>query len=244
MANMQLSFGGHTHAIGEVDLGIASETMFTEGGTAWATRKRFSISGDLLGDSPADIDAAVLTLEAAYKSGIRGDVSLSLPGGGLTNISVKNSDTLGGIQVVRPPSYPTMNNAGYVTNLRFEIEIEATFPITSPQTFLRSFTETMTFEGGGPEFRYLELLSGLPIRQRVKDNTIYRATQQGSAVGINSYPRRPPPRWPAFLVMTPTTSATSPRRVSENYTDFETVWNYEFESAHRLVGAPNNWGTA
>lgn len=244
MANMQLTFAGHTHPIGEVDLGISAMTMFTDGGTAWATRKRYSISGDLLGDSPADIDAAVLELENAYKSGIRGDVSLSLPNGGLTQVSVRNSETLGGIQVLRPPNYPSMNNAGYVTNLRFEIELEATFPIVRPQTVLRSFTETMSWEGGGPEYRYLELLSGRPVRQRVKDSTIFRATQQGSAVGLYSYPRRPPPRWPGNLVTGVTHTATSPRRVNLNYTDFETVWNYEFESAYPLYGAPNNWGTA
>jgi hypothetical protein len=241
---MLLKFGGFSHAVAEVDVSTQAESLFTSGGTPWATRKRWTITGDLLAANSAGIDAAAASLLAAYPAGETGDFSLTLPAGGnAVAVSALSADALGGIKVTRPPSFPGMANSGYVTTLPFSIELEGTFPLASVATALLSFTESLVFEGGGPLIAHLELVSGLPRAQRVKDSTIYRATQSGQAVGIYTWPTRPGPRWPASLVRSPRRELVSPRRDGDEYTEFVISWAYEFESADPLFGTPNAWGT-
>lgn len=243
LAEMLLKFAGFVHQVAEVDVSLAAESLFTTGGTPWATLKRWTISGDLLADNSAGIDAAAKALMDAYPAGATGDFSLTLPAGGnAVAVSALSADALGGIKVVRPPSFSGMANSGYVTTLPFSVELEGTFPLANVSTALLSFSESLVFDGGGPLIAYLELVSGLPRAQRVRDATVYRATQSGQAVGLYAYPIRPAPRWPASLVRPPSREVISPRRDGDEYTDYTISWSYEFESAYPLSGIPNFWG--
>jgi hypothetical protein len=241
---MLLKFGGFSHAVAEVDVAMTAETIFTDDGTPWATDKRWTITGDILGGSAAEIDTAVTLLIDAYEAGTTGDLILTLPSGASAYaVSALAGDALGGqLVVTRPPSFPTMANAGYVTTLPFSIEVGGRFPLSDVSVALRSFSESLTFSGGGPQFAHLELITGRPRAQRVRDSTIYRATQAGQAVGIYRYPQRPSPIWPQAQVVSPVRQVDSPSRIGGVYTDFPISWSYEFESAYPLFGTPNPWG--
>ena len=53
---------------------------------------------------------------------------------------------------------------------------------------LVSWTESLALTGGGPQFGYLLTLNGPPQKQLLRQQTTFKATQQGEAVGLTDYP--------------------------------------------------------
>lgn len=252
---MFVKYGSFTHPLGEAAVSIDRETLFTEAGTPWAVRERWDIQGVIsnttinrAGDSipsgvPADLSPKINALELAYSQNNQ-DIALLLPDGETpTSHRIISAHTLGGVQVVQAPCYPEGIEAEYVTYRSFTVAVEALRPLSSP-TKLLSFTETMTYEGGGPRYGHLEPLVGRPIKQTLKRFTIYRVTQQGHAVGLYAYPPIPKPLWPAAQVRNRRIEKGSPRRRGGSVitdTEFPISWVYEYESAFSLIGGPHLW---
>ncbi len=241
---MFVSYGSYSHDPGEVEVAVLKDAVRTGGDTIWAHKWNWELRGQLVGTSESDIDGKVAALEAAYIDDQ--DIAIELTGGGDTNLSVAVADTMGGIRVVSGPNYPDNRGAAYVTYLPYTINLEAIVPISGPETTLLAFEESITREGGGPRYGMLEPVVGFPVRQLLKRNTIFRATQTGRAVGINSRPFPANPLWPSALKEAPQIEKPSPKRIGagnqQTYTEFEITWKYEFESATSLFGGPNAWG--
>jgi hypothetical protein len=237
---MFLKYGDHAHAVGECDIGIFVEALETDAGTPYAQRVRWDIRGRLVGEDAAAIDEAVLSLKEAYRHNDR-DVTIYLPDGVTASSQrIVSANTIGGVRVVAA-SFPTMNQAGYATNYQYTIAVEAEVPLEDIATPLRRFHETLQFSGGGPRWGHLETLNTLPVKQLLRQHTVYRAQQFGQAIGLYARPTPPLPIWPAAQVESGARRLASPRRRRSDYTDFAIDWSYRFESALPLAGTPTAW---
>ncbi len=243
---MYLRYGSYTHPLGESAIFISRDPVETDAQTTYAIRERWDIQGLLANPTGlvADMSAAINALEVAYARGGY-DLTLLMPDG-ITNSQhlIDSSTTIGGTRIVKPLSYPKGGGSEYVTMRHFTVSVEALIPVSGP-TDLMSFHETVTYTGGGAKYGYLEPLAGMPIKQLLKRNTVFKATQQGSAVGLYTYPIVPFAIWPAHLVHLPNLPYDTPRRTgfggAVNYTEFLVEWAYEFESSTPLNGNPSRW---
>ena len=75
-------------------------------------------------------------------------------------------------------------------------------------------------------------LVGPPQRQKVYEQTPFRAVQTGHAEGYLFRPPLPPPKWPQWLKQgAPGWTEQSPRRVGLfGQQDYRVQWRWEFES--------------
>jgi len=230
--------GSYTHKVGEVEYVVQQQTLYTERQSPHATLVTIQLTGVLIGSSPAALDAKAVQLVAAYRDG--GDLYLYRSGGVATSLSLRSANTTGGVRVTQPPSFPTMAGAAFATHLPFTIVIEGEVPLGNAGASLQSFSETVQFTGGGPKYGFLEPLTGSPVRMRLRQSTVFRATQSGSAVGLYARPSPPAPLWPAWIKEAPQISGTSPRVVGVRgaLRDFGVSWSYSFESSGPLTGGP------
>jgi hypothetical protein len=240
---MYLKYGSYQHAAHEVSVTISKQGLFAEGGSSRGWRERWNIQGRLQAGDPAALTAAIDALTAAY--GVQAqDVGFFLDSGEPTSHAIASARTNGGVRVVAPPSFPEGRGAEYSTFRNYTIVLEA--ELLDPSTALLSWTEVLTFKGGGPQFAFLEPINGAPQKQLLKQATTFRATQSGQAVGQFSYPTPAPPIWPAAEHADQRDVRLElPKRHgppgNPTYTEFKITWSYSFEDAGPLVGLPSAW---
>lgn len=240
---MILAYGNYRHALGEASLAIRRETLFGPAGVPRALRERWTIHGMLQADSPIELTTAIAELEAAYTVGDQ-SATLFLPDGVTpTAHRLDTSQALGGVRVARRPSFPRGAGSEYATYRSYTIELEAEFANHGSEAALLDWHETVSFSGGGPRWAYLATLAGAPIQQTLQQQTPYRATQSGLAVGHFGYPQPADPLWPsAWHQDQGGVWRELPRRVGSgpHAADLEYAvrWTYEFESASALLGTP------
>lgn len=233
-------YGTYQHQPGEVEYSFQREVLLNEREVAYAYRTTVQMQGLLLADSTDDMNVKVRSLEAAYSRSDR-DWVVEQDGQAL-EVSIYDSNTISGVTITGGVSYPTNRNAAYVTILPYEINLTADVIIESELFALRSFEETLRFSGGGPRFLHIETAVGRPVKQLGRRNTIYRAVQSGSAVGLYRRPVVPRPIFPGALVESPETEYDSGVYRGDTLTDLSVSWVYRYESALPLSGRPNVWG--
>jgi len=235
---MFLKYGTYTHAQGEAEVSISRAELRTGTDQVYGYTERWTINGQLIGTSATNIDSQVESLEAAYAINER-DLIFLLPDGSTpSELGLLTASCAGGTRVAMPPSYPSNRGAAYVTFLPYQIVVEG--DVITDVTVTSEFHETLTFSGGGAVYGHLETLASAPVKQLLRRKSIYRATQAGRAVGKFAYPSVPNPIWPGALIAAPTITRKNPRRRGgADYEDFETTWQYQFESRVPLSGNPN-----
>jgi hypothetical protein len=82
--------------------------------------------------------------------------------------------------------------------MSYTVTYEADVPVAALGALLE-FEETIQEFPGGPEWVYAGGAINFPERQLGKQHNTYRYVQSGSAVGLLSVPRVPPPIWPFAL---------------------------------------------
>ena len=239
---MILTYNGYAHPVGEPAVAIHRNYLRNEALDVIAIVERWDIAGMLISNLGAgDLDAKVAATIAAY-SVDGGDLSLTLPTGAVSQHSLSSSNALGGIRVVSPVSFPDGKGAEGVTYRNFTVSLEAELPISNPTSGLLSFEESLSFTGGGPVFGHLEPVVGPPIKQLLKDESVYRVTQSGKAVGYLGWPNYPGPLWPSSEMRNHRQETRSgPRRKRNDYCEYTVAWNYQFEEASQLYGNPTVW---
>jgi len=240
---MYLKYGSYQHASGETAVVITKQGLFTDTGIARGVRERWDIQGRLQAASPAAVTTALNALAAAYA--VQGlDIGFYEDDNTPTSHFIDSSATNGGVRVVSPPSFPQGRGAEYSTFRTYTLSVEAEW-LAADQTLL-NWRETLRFTGGGPQFAFLQPITGVPVKQVLRQATTYKATQSGEAVGFQSYPSPPGPIWPtAEHVQQRQIHYELPRRMGKTglatLTDYKISWSYEFESATPLLGLPSGW---
>ena len=242
---MYLKIGSHTFALGQVALNIQSDVEENDAGQPLFLRQRWSAQGLLTTQqrtaaaAAADIDAQVAVLNTVLVNGV--DIRLTMPNGTtLSQHQLISANCIGGTRLVSA-GIPSFDRAGGITNLGFTFVYEGDKPANNAASLLRSFEETIQFSGGGPLFGHIVTQTGLPVKQKLRGNTVYRATQSGSAVGYLARPNPPLAIWQNAQIRAGDFTSKSPRRRNGDFIDFGITWSYEFESAFPLIGNPNAW---
>ena len=235
---MILAYGSYRHALAETAVAIARETTFSPTRVPLTTRETWRIEGILQAASSAELTAAIDALTKAYARQGQ-DATLYLPDGITPSAHrLLSRDTLGGVRVVRPPSFPEGRGPEYSTFRSYAIELQADFAAAESDDAVLISEEVLNFSGGGPRWVYLPTLTGLPIKQIVQQATPIRVTQTGRAVGFARYPEPAEPLWPeAWHQETSTIARHLPRRngTQMTETEFEVQWNYQFEAVEMLT---------
>ena len=241
-----LAWGAFRFLQGEIATDITHPRQFDDANNAWAELRTWQINGRLNNPtgSLATMTKRIRAMEAAFALDNQ-DLILYAPTGERTAHALLNADCIGGTKVTVAPSYPDSQGAQYVTYRDFTVTVQGLVPIAGDRSPLKSFQESIQFSGGGPLTHHLEPLVGAPIKQLGKQQTVYRAVQSGSAVGILARPNLlaiAPPIWPGQEVRPlRTITPGTPKRQGNTFIDWPISWQYTFEAATELVGEPNLW---
>lgn len=237
---MYLKYGDYTHPQGEPQISIAKQAILSAAGTPVAHRVVFDIQGMLLGSGQADIDGKIEALIEAYSKQNRDLILYRSDGSTASQHSLKVRDTRGGVWVTAGPDFPEGGGAEYANKRTYTVQVSGEIPVSNPSTAIMAYTETLALWGGGPRDRHIETARGTPIKQRLRQRTVYHATQSGSATGYRAYPAAPGPLFGASnLIETPRITRVSPKWTGTSYTNYQISWEYKFESASPLSGLPN-----
>lgn len=237
---MILKYGSYQHSDGECILRISRQAVRAASGIPVATVIRWDVEGNLLptagsSDPVSELTTKITALENAYKyTGV--DAYLLTSSGAATAHSLRNSEAIGGVQVVSPPFFPVGEGADYATYRRYALSLEAEIPIGGADNgAILQWQETIQVTGGLPQYAFTRPIFGIPQRQIVRKQTTYRAIQTGMAIGYVRRPVAPVPLWGAALV-NQTVGTMAPQSRGNGSVEFGVQWSYEFESATPLIG--------
>lgn len=236
---MQLKWGTYAFDSNSAKIAFALQTLINAGGQPYAQTKRIDVDGFLAADGQAAIQIAASALATALARPYQ-DLVLYRDDGTASDTALYNAPSTTGV-VIQGLAFPDSRGGEYATFRRFTFFAEAEYPITNSVGLLMSFREKLSFSGGGPIYRHRMALNGKPQKQMVYADSIYKATQDGEAVGYLSRPNVQPPIWPDALMQSPDVDMESPQRRGRLYTDFRVTWRYNFESDAPLIGTPNVW---
>lgn len=233
-------YGSYVHPIGTTAYSTQRQTLFDGRKRPVMDATSVSITGIIHGDDPVSLQENWAALVDAYNQ-VGADFSIHV-NGTPSGFTIFDAATIGGIRVTKQPSIPSTLGSAHVKQLPFQIELQATLPYSGSPLALMSFRESVSFSGGGPRTTMVEALTGPPVKQQVREQTVFRATQSGQAIGLFGLPVIPSPIWPSDLTGEYTSERTSPELFGEVRTNYPVSWKYEFESATAFNGLPNDWG--
>lgn len=240
---MILAYGNYRFALDEVAIAIQKTTVENDARQPLAIRETWTLNGMLMSRTgqPSELTQRIAALQSAFAVNGR-DLVLYLADGVTPSAhALRSLATIGGVRVTQPPSFPDGSGAQYATFRTFTATLEADVPVVDAANKLISFSETLEFSGGGPVYGFLEPLADQPVKQMLKRNSAFAATQSGQAVGYLAYPQPPSPIWPESQLTLPDVRLTSPKRSGESFMEYGVSWSYRFMSATPLDGVPTAW---
>ena len=240
---MYLRYGGWTCELNEAAVAISKEPLLAANGSTYGMKETWTIQGFAQADTQAALITYISLLEAAFSKNQQ-NLTLLTDAGAVAR-SMPGLSAIGSTHVLGGVSYPDngASNAEFSTFRTWQVTIEGRYPLLgyNPGQIL-AWAEALSFMGGGPRFVHLQPLEGLPQKQETANATPYRVTQQGSAVGLQTWPIAPGPIWPeAEHRDRRKYDKKAPKRdggINLIFTEFEVEWAYEFESAYELSGDP------
>ena len=238
---MFVKYRNYSHDAGECTIAITREGVFSDNNIQYATRERWTVTGRIqIADQGSEAANQTLmtttlnTLEAAYRFN-GGDIGLYQDGGTATTHRLRSSACRGGTKVVQAVTYPDGRGAEYSTFRNYTVAVEGTLPFSGDGALIL-WTESLRFWGGGEQIGFLLCLTGPPQRQLLREQTSYKASQTGRAIGLGAYPALPGPLWPAdeHLDVKESSYQVPPTQTKERII----TWNYQFESVAPMGGFP------
>lgn len=136
-------------------------------------------------------------------------------------------------------SFPASDSEVYVTGLAYRATFEAVQYVGNGDSDLLEFSEELSEDPGGQTYVMVGGAYNYAERQLATQHKPYRYVQSGSAMGLLAYPLIPPPIWPFALVAAPKIIRSSPQVVGTVDTNYRISWEYNYEWATKLFGAPN-----
>lgn len=239
---MHLAYGSYVFDENSCDIRMQRRPVVNGGGQTIEMMAAMDVEGWLGsdGDGEAEIaqkaSALITAMSIPYQ-----DLVLYTTAGAATDTALLNAGSISGVLIKGGVDFPNGRGAEYVNFRRFRFRAEASYPFNGTGNALRFFSERISFSGGGPIYRHRMALNGRPQKQLVYKHSIYRAVQEGEAIGYLARPTPPSPLWPDAQMEAVDMTLDSPERRGNGYSDFRVTWRYNFESASPLVGQPNIW---
>jgi hypothetical protein len=233
---MQVRYGSLAFTPDAVDWRVSKVTTFSAQDDPLEETVTVECSGQIFGDSQAQIAALSAVVEATLRFPNRRFTVLRNDGGAAVDLPVATSTS--GVKV-RSLDYP--GGEGDFTSFRwFRFVATATYPVAGASALVE-FQESVRFLGGGPVRDFFQPPAGVPVRWTVYENVPHRAVQQGRAVGLYAEPVPPPPLWPGALMEAPQVTYGNATRAGRVFKNFPVEWAYTFGSPVPLNGRPRAW---
>ena len=231
---MILRYGSYSHADAEVSVSISKQPTYSGVGIRKGYIERWQIRGILHAADGDALRTAILALEQGY--GADGyDLVLYASDGSTVRHAMLNSGSPTGTKVV-DLAYPEGEGAEYTTYRTYNITVEAEYLSVLG---LDSYSETYDFSGGGEAWVMIETITGPPIRQTVRQQTPYRCTQSGNAVGTGARPTVPSPVFPALEHQNERRiTYQTPQFLRNGSVMYPVSWSYSFESSTPIFALP------
>lgn len=241
MGAMQLKWGAYQWEANAVGVTSSVNAEINEGGQPYQLHYSLDVDGWIDGTSQDDLTTKSFALINALAVPYR-DLILYQNNGNESALLLRNRGSISGVVCTRGPNFDDAKGAEYVLYRHFTATFEATYPLAGTAAYLLSYTETIATWGGGAVYDVADAVRGPAQRQKVKENTGYRATQIGSSSGYQKYPAPPNPLWPSLLVATPKVQRIVPKREGNSYTRYALSWEYEYASEKALPNPiPTLW---
>jgi hypothetical protein len=197
-----LSYNGFQHANNEVSFTISYHPLRSQLGVYYADQVRWDCKGQLINySSQAALTEQLILLENIY-SHDGGDVVFYLDDGETpTAHTMYSSNCIGGTRIAQGISYPdtwgsSEYAAGNTVNRSYTFAIEGIIAFTNENVTLE-FDETVELHGtGGPTQVWLPVAQGPFIQQQTTQQSTFKLTQTGSALGLYGTPTPPSPLYP------------------------------------------------
>lgn len=242
---MYLRYGNYIHPIAEAGVTTARTILRNQGDEAYGYQEEWHIQGMLQAPTQPALTAAIQAMQAGYATQGQA-IGLFLDNGTPSALGVNVNQTIGnaGVRVVRGPSFADHPGV-YSTYVFYTIDISFQVPYVTDCWL--SFTETLSLDGGGSRWAYLNTLAGNPQAQLLNAVVAQKVVQEGSAVGFRSYPQPMGPLLPAYEhTDLRRIRRKSPKRIGPigrpAYQEFEVTWSYTFEIITPLSSAvPDYW---
>lgn len=195
-----------------------------------------TIRGVLIPSSPSQtqITTDINTLLAAYVTGNK-DFGFYDDSNNLTPHKLINADSIGGVRIIKKPSFPEGDGAEYATQRTYEIILEADYRAT---VGLLSFTESTSITGtGAAKVVWRHCINAPPVPQQVYPATSVKGTQRGEEVRSDGFANAPGRLFGG--------EHGDRRGVQKSISDdrgrkiYRTTWNYNFENNNLRLIAPH-----
>lgn len=205
---------------------FGARTIYSERMRPVMLRRRAVFDGEILGSTSQIANRAGALETALALDG--GDVVFYDPATG-AGMSMLNSGSLAGVRVVERPAFTAQDGrAHWVTGIPYRIAFEADYPAATDG--IVHYEETITVSGdGGVQQVCLELDTGLPEIQTVRDSTSIIVVQAGEISGFLSYAAINTPLFPQNILdprQDKQIASIAPRLYGNTYTDFNRRWMY------------------
>lgn len=195
----------------------------------------------------ADGQAALTTLENQWKGYLQTpyqDFILKCDDGSSSGLLLINKTSLSGVVVVDGPNFTEADGPEYVNQRNMEFALEAEYVFPGAETWLVSYTETISMKGnGGPRYVPRFPFNYPAINQLVSPTSLIITVQQGKAVGHTKYPEPAKPfagRTPGLFVNdAEAVVRETPRSIGKGYVEYPISWNYEWRTIKPLSGVPS-----
>ena len=239
---MYLVYGNYTHATDSVGYTIGAQCTEDEAGNPYEVTYTWNLQGRIDGDTTTAVVANCRLLEAAYAVWFK-DLVFYDSNGVMTH-QLRNAGSKTGVRVHGPVSYPQSEGGELSTFRNVAVTLSATYPAIGANA-IRSYHESLSFSGGGPERAVIECANVPPQEQLIKAYTTTVVRQSGNATGAFAYPVIPAPLFPGKerVISIPAGNPVygSPKFRNGIYVDFPVQWSYEFISGTPLFAYPNPW---
>ena len=230
---MQYEISGFQFLPGECTLdSVDSESIRTPSGDTYLIRETHNCSGEILPPSTAltvgDKQRSIADRIAQIKGGLRSgrDAGLLSDDGQISANYLREIDSVNGIQV-SPISFGRRDQADGVSGRTFSFSVFSEM-VPADGTSQFDFRQTITYDGDtGPEFVGVELDSGPPDLQQVREQTLQTITQTGSAVSLYAYPLFPPAMYSSLpFASKPVKTKEEPRKRGGTELLYPISWRY------------------
>jgi hypothetical protein len=240
---LQLGFGNFLWVANATEVTTHRDLVYNHGGQVIAQRVAWNFGGYVYGDGQAAVSLQMELVEAALIQPFK-DLVLFTDTGSPSATLLLNRGSTTGVRITSGPNWDHTKGAAYALEQHFTATAEAEYPLPQALRMLMDFQESISFSGGGPVRIARRAINGPPQIQTTFRQTEYLATQSGVMVGYLSQPNPltiAPPKFPAFLVETPTITPHAPRRMGLKYQDYRVEYSYKFVSTSPLIAVPTLW---
>ncbi len=249
---MQLRFGtgalAYIFPVNAVALGGTTQLVRNAGGQPIKQKRTLHAEGYLMLPIGfiGDAQLGLVLLENALRTALSAwglDLTFFTDAGAPTPLTMLSATSLTGVAITRGPDFKTTKNAEYANVRTWEFEAEATYPMANTSRILESFSETLSFSGGMPIYKFRSARNGPAQKQLLTPLDTFRATQKGKIVGFAGYPTwaLPQPMWPYAIMHGGEPTSETPTRLGNGYEGFPLTYSWTFEDTNPLVGVPNIW---